>query len=284
MSLKLMSIVWDRAPFEGTVLLVLLKLADFANDDGWCWPGIDRLATAARRSRRQAQYALDQLVKKKWLVKEVGTGSNHTNRYRIQPPTEGGEVPTPAPSRSPDRSTRSAQVQSVAPMQPIAPVQSDGGAGAAGSAGGMQRGDRTRAADSTQFVRTTIEPPPTRQARADGEGGVVDDGHEPDRLEALLDTLAVASGKRARRRWWAQACRNRQARTDDDRLAVIAYAVRQGRRARGRTVNYASDVHDLVLGWRPDGEPVAEPAPAAVAPSPTARPFDLRALRARESA
>lgn len=284
MSLKLMSIVWDRAPFEGSVLLVLLKLADFANDDGWCWPGVDRLAAAARRSRRQAQYALDQLVEKGWLSKEVGTGPNHTNRYRIRPPADGGEVPAPPPTRSPERSTRNAQVQPIAPMQPAAPVQCDAGAGAVGCTGGVQPSDSTRAAGCTQFVRPVIEPSHTRHDREADAGGGSDDGHGvDDQLEHLLDVLAVASGKRAKRRWWAQACRNRHATTDQDRLSVIAYAVRLGRRARG-TVNYASDVHDLVLGWRPAGAPVDEPAPPVAPVSPTARPFDLRALRARESA
>lgn len=54
MSIRIMSEVWEHSRHGGAHLLLLLKLADRANDDGVCWPGHTSLAKAARISRRKA--------------------------------------------------------------------------------------------------------------------------------------------------------------------------------------------------------------------------------------
>jgi hypothetical protein len=38
MSIKVMSQVWEHSTRKGTRLLLLLALADFANDEGICYP------------------------------------------------------------------------------------------------------------------------------------------------------------------------------------------------------------------------------------------------------
>lgn len=50
MSIKVMSEVWDKSQHKANPLLTLLALADNANDDGYCWPGIEKIAKKTRVS------------------------------------------------------------------------------------------------------------------------------------------------------------------------------------------------------------------------------------------
>ena len=47
MSIAWMNRVWQEAPLEGNLLMLLLKLADNANDQGYCFPGIAYLQLSA---------------------------------------------------------------------------------------------------------------------------------------------------------------------------------------------------------------------------------------------
>lgn len=51
MSIAVMTNVWERSPSTGNELVVLLALADSADDDGKCWPSVQRLAAKARVHR-----------------------------------------------------------------------------------------------------------------------------------------------------------------------------------------------------------------------------------------
>lgn len=63
MSIRVMSWVWDEAPTsKHSELLVLLCLADHANDDGTgCWPAVRTIARRVRVSERTVQYVLRSL-------------------------------------------------------------------------------------------------------------------------------------------------------------------------------------------------------------------------------
>lgn len=50
MSIKRMTDVWDKSIHTGSELLLLLALADSANDDGYCWPGIEAQCKKTRLS------------------------------------------------------------------------------------------------------------------------------------------------------------------------------------------------------------------------------------------
>ena len=91
MSLRTMDRVWTHSRESGARLLLLLALADRADDDGFCWPGIDELARRARISRRQAQRVLVSLEEsgEVYIVRGVG-GRGHTPRYVV---TVGLTVP-----------------------------------------------------------------------------------------------------------------------------------------------------------------------------------------------
>ncbi|MCP2041888.1 biotin operon repressor, partial [Neisseria sp. HSC-16F19] len=77
--------------------LVLLKLADQANDKGECWPSYQSIAEAAECSRKTAIEHIDWLAAKGYLKIEkraIGKGQNLTNVYRLTL-ENGGEAATP---------------------------------------------------------------------------------------------------------------------------------------------------------------------------------------------
>jgi hypothetical protein len=84
MSIRIMSKVWDSAPYEGGALLVLLALADYANDEGECWPKIETLATKARMSARQAQNIIRQFQSEGVISIQPGGGRGRASRYTIE--------------------------------------------------------------------------------------------------------------------------------------------------------------------------------------------------------
>lgn len=83
MSVKIMSHIWNESPYEGGTLLVLLALADWSNDDGWCWPSIPSLAKKARLEERQVKRIIKKLEAGGAVNIEHSKGRNSTNRYRV---------------------------------------------------------------------------------------------------------------------------------------------------------------------------------------------------------
>lgn len=88
MSIRLMSLVWDTATVGGSDLLVLLALADYANDDGTSiYPSMKSLAKRARLSEDQTRRIIHKLIADGVveLVEKGGwTGNrNKSNEYRI---------------------------------------------------------------------------------------------------------------------------------------------------------------------------------------------------------
>jgi hypothetical protein len=97
MSIKLMSQVWEEADLGGSELLVLLALADHANDNGVCWPSVPRLAARARLSERQTQRVLQKLHADGYFeIVSKGDGRGHSTLYRVtlKGDTKGDTVST----------------------------------------------------------------------------------------------------------------------------------------------------------------------------------------------
>lgn len=61
MANKVLTFVWEHSKQKGSALLMLVAMADQANDHGVCFPATDTLAERCRVSRRQAQRLVDQL-------------------------------------------------------------------------------------------------------------------------------------------------------------------------------------------------------------------------------
>jgi hypothetical protein len=84
MSIKLMSAVWERDDLTSTQKLVLLALADWANDEGLCWPSIDRVAVKASLTSRGVQKTIRSLEEMQFLRKEEIKGKG--NKYWVSLP------------------------------------------------------------------------------------------------------------------------------------------------------------------------------------------------------
>jgi Helix-turn-helix domain len=86
MSIKVMTEVWESSSTKGGARLVLLALADYANDEGYCHPGVERLALKSALSERNVQFILRDLEARGELVTLQRAGRGHVNAYWVLPP------------------------------------------------------------------------------------------------------------------------------------------------------------------------------------------------------
>ena len=85
MSIRVMSNVWDNGPSSQGPLLVMLALADYANDAGECWPSIKSISEKARMTERGVQKIIRVLEADGWVNIDTGNGRKGCNKYRINP-------------------------------------------------------------------------------------------------------------------------------------------------------------------------------------------------------
>jgi len=84
MSVKVTTRVWANSRQSGGSLLVMLALADLANDEGECWPSIPVLAQKARLTDRQIWYLLPKLEEAGEIrIKRSNGGRNRRNHYLV---------------------------------------------------------------------------------------------------------------------------------------------------------------------------------------------------------
>ena len=94
MSVKVISMVFDRYPEGGNEMVLALAIADHAWDDGThIYPAIDALAVKSRQSRRTVQRLIAGMVERGWLeLVSAATGRRGmTNEYRINAGWIAGE-------------------------------------------------------------------------------------------------------------------------------------------------------------------------------------------------
>lgn len=87
-----MTSVWERSIQSGSALLLLLAIADFADDDGFAFPSVARLAKKVRLTERQTWSLIGKLKADGELAVGVGGGRGRTNRYRVCINTETGNT------------------------------------------------------------------------------------------------------------------------------------------------------------------------------------------------
>jgi hypothetical protein len=90
MSLRAIQAVWDRTATGGSTRLLLLALADFADEDGLSWPSIATLAHRTGRSERQVQRLIGYAIAAGELEADRD-GGRGSSRYRLRP---GGQAVT----------------------------------------------------------------------------------------------------------------------------------------------------------------------------------------------
>ena len=83
MSVRVMALVWARSGQTGSRLLMLLAIADHADDDGTAYPGVESLAKKCRISPRQANSILARLRTSGELEVRRNQGPRGTNLYRV---------------------------------------------------------------------------------------------------------------------------------------------------------------------------------------------------------
>jgi hypothetical protein len=83
MSVRTMARVWEQSQHAGTNLLMLLAIADFADDDGQAYPAVPTLALKCRMTSRNANLILSVLRKSGELIVRQNEGPRGTNMYLI---------------------------------------------------------------------------------------------------------------------------------------------------------------------------------------------------------
>lgn len=88
-----MTQVWEREDLDPYERLVMLSLADHANDDGVCYPSIARLCKRTGMKERGVQTVIKRLVSKGFISIEMQAGKKGANLYTVRS--------TPAPDAPP---------------------------------------------------------------------------------------------------------------------------------------------------------------------------------------
>ena len=81
-----MSQVWNMEIDDSTAKLTLMALADFSDDEGYCYPSYEVLAKKISKSKRTAIRAVEKLAELGFLQKEkreLKDGTSRTNLYKI---------------------------------------------------------------------------------------------------------------------------------------------------------------------------------------------------------
>lgn len=117
MAFEYTTLAWQQSEAAGNTRLVLLVLADRANEQGECWPSIADLCRRTKASERTVQAALRELEKLGEIEVDYNSGQRGSNRYRITIEASSKEAkPTPAKSAPPAK---------IAPPQISHPTPAD---------------------------------------------------------------------------------------------------------------------------------------------------------------
>jgi hypothetical protein len=97
MSIKVMTVAWE-IPLPHADKLLLIALADQANDEGWCWPSVATLGRKCGMEDRSIRRVIVRLVQGGHVSVQARAGTS--NNYLIHPKVPA--VSTPDPESPPD--------------------------------------------------------------------------------------------------------------------------------------------------------------------------------------
>lgn len=152
MSIALISATWELA-IPSTEKMVLMCLADYANDDGEnCWPAISTIARKCSKGERTIQGAIKWLAAEGYLIAQERPGRStayHLNPRKIctpaksAPPQKTAQTPAdsaPKPPRTTNTNTRGAGAMRLPPDWQPKPLPADVAEGVAcWKAGAIER-------------------------------------------------------------------------------------------------------------------------------------------------
>lgn len=88
MSIKIMSRIWESGPPDPMQRLVLLAIADHADDAGRAYPSMIGIASKCGMSERGARGIIRKLEAGGWLETRVGGGRGGKSHYTVNPEPE----------------------------------------------------------------------------------------------------------------------------------------------------------------------------------------------------
>jgi hypothetical protein len=99
-SIRAIQAVWDRSTVGGSLRLLLLALADFADEDGYSWPSVETLSKRAGRTERHVRRLITLAIAAGEL-KADRVGGTTSSRYWLTPGgvPVGGDVDVLPPGR-----------------------------------------------------------------------------------------------------------------------------------------------------------------------------------------
>lgn len=109
MSLRALTSVWESSTQEGGPLLVMLALADNANDQMIAYPSVPTIARKARLSERQVRRVLRDL-EEAGEIKVVGTKSNNVKSYLLTPSLAKEKAEQPGQNDRAPEATKPGQI------------------------------------------------------------------------------------------------------------------------------------------------------------------------------
>lgn len=116
-----MARVWAESVHSGTDLLMMLAIADFADDDGNAYPSVGTLAQKCRTTSRHVNRILAVLRASGELEIRQNEGPKGTNRYRIA--LKGMTPASPLTNRSP--LTPASSTPDVQVPKPLTPTSDE---------------------------------------------------------------------------------------------------------------------------------------------------------------
>lgn len=87
MSIEWMTHVWNNSKQKGSQLLMLLAIADYADEKGEAFPSIETLAQRTRQTNRNAIRILEKIEASHELTSSTYASPYGTNLYKIHVPT-----------------------------------------------------------------------------------------------------------------------------------------------------------------------------------------------------
>lgn len=129
MSMKLMVKAMETKVGNPLRKLVLIKLADNANDKGECWPSYQHIADQCEISRRSVINHIAALEEMGFLVKEMRAGTHKPNASNLYHLNLNGESPAPcgeSPSLGGGESPAPRTSHSLEPVNEPTPITPKG--------------------------------------------------------------------------------------------------------------------------------------------------------------